>query len=105
MNVGTFVAVHLATQMAAQEKRVLEQLQLSGAQSSGSATRLQLESSSDEEALARLLKRGRVVDTGNGTYFLGEVSGSSERSRLIAISCALLLLTAGAVLILIVAQK
>jgi hypothetical protein len=105
VNVSTFVAVHFATQMAAHEKRVLEQLQFSGAQSSGSAMRLQLESKPDEEALARLLKKGRVVDVGNGTYYMGDAATVSERSRAVVLSCALLLLAAGAFLIPILAKK
>ena len=105
MNVGTFVAVHLATQMAAQEKRVCEQLQRSGAQSSGSAMRLQLESKADEAALARLVKKGRVIDVGNGSYFLSEVAPQSDRSRVVVIACILLLAALGVALSVMIATR
>ena len=104
MNVAAFVAVHIATQMAARESRLLKTLREAEAASAESAIPLTFDSRDDEKTFAHLIRKGRVLEAGNGRYYLSETPVTTTRARAVVAACSLLLLAIAAVMIFVIAR-
>lgn len=104
MNIATMIAVQVATQVAAQESRVVQQLEERGALSATEAVRLE-RASGDEYALKSLLKRRHVIEAKPGYYYLGEVPQPDNRKRVLLLVTALLLVTLGVVVLLLLTRS